>query len=189
MRDRILHYMAQGVPASQVASIVGCQPSYISQLGKDEKFLAQLAEARAEQQGKVVDEDKVLSNKYLAMEHKLLDQMSNSLAFAELPAVTRALEVIANRQENRAKRLAQPTVERGAAVMINITLPSHAVPEYQVNSQREVISIGNRAVAPMSSTGVANLFAQKIALRQEQAQQLSQAETVGAVLQAIETEF
>ncbi len=161
MRDRILHYMAQGVTAAQTASIVGCTPSYINQLSKDELFVSQLKEAREKASGEEVDEDKVLSNKYLAMEHKILDGMSNAMAFAELPALTRALEVVATRQEKRALRLAQPQGQGNGNVYVNITLPSHAVPEYQVNARREVVSIGDRTVAPMSSTGVANLFKQK----------------------------
>lgn len=158
MRNRILNYMAQGLKPAQVASIVGCTASYISQLGKDEAFLAELAEARAEAH-KNVDEDKVLSNKYMSLEHKILDSIEQAMALAELPALTRALEVIGTRQEKRAQRLAAPLRGEGTTVIVNLTLPSHAVPEYQVNSQREVVAIGDREIAPMNSEGVKRLFA------------------------------
>lgn len=181
MRDRILHYMSQGISASQTASIVGCSAAYISQLGKDEAFTKELALARGEVATKPADEDGALTLKYMALEHKLLDSMGSQMAFAELPALTRALEVISTRQEKRAQRLAAPKQEPGAVVMVNITLPSHAVPEYQVNSRREVVSIGNRTVAPMSSAGVANLFQQRSA-------QKTEALAIEVVRQA-ETEF
>lgn len=176
MRDKILNYMAQGVKASQVASIVGCTPAYISQLSKDEGFLAELKAAR-EAAYKDVDEDKVLTNKYMALEHKLLDSMENAMAMAELPAITRALEVIATRQEKRAQRLAGPVQQPGNTVIVNLTLPSHAIPEYQINPQREVVSIGNRIISPMSSEGVKNLFTQIQQQRQLQAAEAKQAET------------
>lgn len=166
MRDKILQYMAQGLKASQVCSIVGCTASYISQLGKDEQFLAELAAARVEAH-KVVDEDKVLTNKYMALEHKLLDSMESAMALAELPAITRALEVIGTRQERRALRLAAPLQQPGATVIVNLTLPSHAVPEYQINAQREVVAIGDRPISPMSADGVKNLFMQMAARQRE----------------------
>jgi hypothetical protein len=172
MRDRILYYMAQGLTASQTASIVGCTASYINQLGKEELFLSQLTQARSETQAKDVDEDKVLTNKYMALEHKILGAIETAMPMAELPALVRALEVVGSRQEKRALRLATPIGQvPNGTVIVNITLPSHAVPEYQVNSQREVIAIDNKTVAPMSSDGVANLFKQKLVLRQEQAKQ------------------
>lgn len=166
MRDRILNYMAQGLKAVQVCSIVGCTPAYISQLGKDEQFLAELAAARQEAY-KTVDEDKVLTNKYMALEHKVLDAIESSMALAELPALTRALEVIGTRQERRALRLAAPVQPGGTTVIVNLTLPTHAVPEYQINAQREVVAIGDRTISPMNSEGVKNLFTAMAARKAE----------------------
>lgn len=167
MRDKILHYMAQGVKAAQIASIVGCTPSYVAQLGKDEGFLAELNAARTEAQ-QTLDEDTVLTNKYMVMEHKILDSMEAAMALAELPALTKALEVIATRQEKRLQRLAGPVNTGTTNVIVNLTMPAHAVPEYQVNAQREVVAIGNKAIAPMSSAGVQNLFKQLAAQRASQ---------------------
>lgn len=157
MRTRILNYLAQGVKPAQVASIVGCTASYISQLGKDEEFLKELAAARVETH-KNVDEDKVLTNKYMAMEHRLLDSMEGAMALAELPAIVRALEVIGNRQEKRAQRLAAPVQPGNGITIVHISLPQHAVPEYQINPQKEVVAIGGREINPMSSEGVRKLF-------------------------------
>lgn len=177
MRDKILTYMAQGVKATQIASIVGCTPSYVAQLGKDEGFLKDLAEARAVAQQNDVDEDTVLTNKYMVMEHKILDSMEAAMALAELPALTRALEVIATRQEKRALRLATPAGGNTTNVIVNLTMPSHAVPEYQVNAQKEVVAIGNKAISPMSSAGVQNLFKQLAAQRAAEAVQQQIPET------------
>ena len=160
MRDRILDYMAQGLKAVQVASIVGCSASYISQLGKDEKFLEELKAKMGEFQAKP-DEDKALTNKYMAIEHRILNAMDSQMELAELPALTRALEVIGNRQEKRALRLQAPVGPNHTVNIVNITLPSHAIPEYTLNSQKEVVSIGEKVIAPMNSAGVQALFQQR----------------------------
>jgi hypothetical protein len=165
MRDRILTYVAQGLKPVQVASIVGCTPAYINQLGKDPLFMEELKVEREKFQGNT-DEDVVITNKYMALEHSILNAMENAMALAELPALTRALEVVATRQEKRAQRLT-PSAPINNTVIVNLTLPSHAIPEYQVNSQKEVVSIGNRTVAPMSSVGVATLFQQMQAAKQQ----------------------
>lgn len=162
MKDRILAYLGQGVKPADVASIVGCSPSYVSQLLSNEEFKTQVVSLRTDAT-KETSEDKVLTNRYLAMEHKLLGAMESQLAFAELPAITRALEVVANRQEKRLSRLQAPALVQpvNAQVVVQLTLPSHAIPEYSINQAKEVVAIDNKAIAPLSAEGVKNLFLQK----------------------------
>lgn len=164
MKERILTYLAQGLKPAQVSSILGVSPGYISQLLSQEDFKESLKEARtvALKEG---DTDIALTNKYTAVEHALLNAMEGQMAIAELPALARALEVIGTRQEKRAQRLAQPVGQNtNNQVVVNITLPSHAIPElsapnYQLNAQREVVSVDNKTIAPLSSSGVKSLFA------------------------------
>lgn len=166
MKDRILSYLGQGLKPADVASIVGCSPSYISQLLTDPDFKAQALALRTDAT-RETSEDKILTNKYLAIEHKLLAAMEGQMAFAELPAITRALEVVANRQEKRMARIHAPTIAQQATqVVVNLTLPSHAVPEYQINAQREVVAIDSKPIAPLSAVGVVNLFNQHKAAQQ-----------------------
>jgi hypothetical protein len=166
-KDRIAEFLAQGLTASQVSSIVGCTPAYISQLAKDEEFAALLL-LKKEAAPPPNHEDVLLTNKYLSLEHKLLTQLENTMQFAELRDVTRALEVVGNRQEKRASRLATPATQgSNTTVHVSIMLPAHAIPEYTINQQKEVTSIGDRAMAPMSSIGVKALFNQITASKQQ----------------------
>lgn len=160
MKDRIINYLAQGMKPADVAAVVGCSAGYLSQLAKNEDFMAVLAEKKKEFLSVTTEEDKFITTKYGNMELKLLNAIDGAMVSAELPALVRALEVVAARQEKRLQRLALPAgfQNNQDRVVINITVPAHAIPEYQINSTREVVAIGERAIAPLSSTGVKDLF-------------------------------
>src|SRR5690606_1319001 len=155
-KARIASYLSQGLKPSQVAAIVGVTPAYISQLlssakAEPEGEFAVLLASSNEKADKEVDEDKALTTKYLAVEHKLLQQMEDTLGFAELPAVTAALRVVAERQEKRLSRLQAPSTSGGAVQnIIQITIPSHAIPEHVLNGQKEVVKIGSQNLSPLS---------------------------------------
>lgn len=163
-KARIAHFLAQGFKPAQIASIVGVSPAYISQLGKDPSF----SHLFAEEQTKVLEstdleEEERLNNKYLAAEHTLLDSISSSAALMDPRDQIRALEVVASRQEKRQDRIARlrlPTQSPVVNNIVQIGIPVHALPEYHVNTEGEIVSIGNRLMAPMSSDGVKNLFTQ-----------------------------
>jgi hypothetical protein len=169
MQERISEFLAQNIKPEQVASIVGCSAGYISQLLKDpifkEKVLAKAAEYQSSNAPKDI-EDKVIANKYLAVEHKALQRIESAMDHAELPALVLALREIGNRQDKRAQRhlpqLSQaPGVTHNTIIALN--LPAHMavnVPTYQLNEVKEVIAIGGESMATLSSEGVKNLFAQ-----------------------------
>jgi hypothetical protein len=99
-KERIAEYLASGVPPVQVASIVGVTPSAIAQLAKEEGF-KDLLETKVQELASqpAAREEVILNSKYSATEHRLLDAMGGAIATAELPAITRALEVVNERSE------------------------------------------------------------------------------------------
>ena len=163
-KARIAHFLAQGFKPAQIASIVGVSPAYISQLGKDPSF----SHLFAEEQTKILEstdleEEERLNNKYLAAEHLLLDNLTGNAALMDPRDQIKALEVVASRQEKRQDRIARLRLPTQSSVINNIVqigIPGHALPEYHVNTDGEIVSIGNRLMAPMSSDGVKNLFTQ-----------------------------
>lgn len=157
-RARIASLLSTGLPASQVATIVGVSPGRISQLIKEESFALLLAD-RTEQAQKENFEEVALSAKYNAAEHSLIQQVMDMAPVSELRDVTAALRVVAERQEKMKSRLTVP-VQSAPQVVVSITLPSHALPTrtIEMTSQKEVISIGEQTLAPLSSTAVTNLF-------------------------------
>lgn len=188
-QERIATFLSQGLKASQVASIVGCTSAYLSQLlGKDgeltEEQTAFRAHIKAKQEQSYgaggTTEDEIVTAKYLGLEHKLIQQVEQTMQYAEFPQLVAALRVVGERQEKRAARQNMKMLaEQGAfkpQQIVNISLPSHALPEYQVSGQNEIVSVGGRAMAPLSSSAVKNLFSAK----RDGQKMVTQGEVVGA---------
>lgn len=180
-QERIIGFLAQGLKPAQVASIVGCTPAYISQLlsatDGPEGFREGLQEKVKELSASGDIEENSVTSKYLSMEHKLLQTIENRLAEAEFPALVNALKVVGERQEKRALRkagLLLPQQGNYTQNIINISVPAHALPEFKMNGNLEVTSIGDRIMAPMSSAAVRQLFQSK-KIPMEDAQMLQQA--------------
>ena len=167
MKDRIIHYLAAGLQASNIATIVGCSPAYISQLLGDPDFKAQV---EAKMLDGSVEADTTLDVKYESMEHGILKQMQATLAQAEFPHLTKALETIGKNQDLRAKRKNPALREPSQLVqVVQINIPQHAIaaPVMALNSNSEVVAIDNKPLAPMSAEGIKNLFAQRVAANSE----------------------
>ena len=156
--ERIATLLASGLPPAQVATIVGLSAGRISQIMKEESFIPILASKQAEVQAADIEEIS-LSAKYTAAEHGIIDQMMAMIPHAELRDLTGALRVVAERQEKAKVRL-NPI--QGSAPVIHTTvqlaLPTYVMPAIQYNQEKEVISVGNRDLAPMSSNAVTSLF-------------------------------
>lgn len=166
MKDRIKNLLVAGLKSSEIATIVGCSPSYVSQLLKDEDF------QREVEAGKIANaqersEEEHLETRYLTTKHKILNAIEENIPHSELPALVRALEVV-DKVEDNAKRRKMPApstgVINGNIHITNISLPAHVlsapVPIVQMNDKQEIIAIDAQPLAPMSADGVKNIFAQ-----------------------------
>ena len=167
-QSRIADFLAKGLKPSQIASIVGVTAGYISQVQSMEGF-ADEVESRAEAIASTAEgqlEEQVLSDKYLAVEHKVLKQVEESLQYAEFPMLVNALKVLGDRRVNMEKTKAVKSAvgagAAGAGVSITILqLPQHAIAERVVaeqNNQGQITSIGGRVLAPLSSAATRTLF-------------------------------
>ncbi len=164
-QQRIANFLAQGLKSVQIASIVGVSAGYISQLCSEEgpEEFKEVVRLKAAEQQEGLDEEALVTAKYVSVEHKLLAAMEGAMLGAELPAIANALKIVAERQEKRAARKAGIMVPGGIAggVNVNVTvlnLPRHAVPEYELNGQGQVIAVDGQGLAPMSSNSVRQMF-------------------------------
>ena len=163
-QQRIANFLAQGLKPAQITSIVGVSAGYISQLCSEEgpEEFRSYVQCKAAEQQEASDEDALVSAKYISVEHKLLQAMEGALLGAELPAIANALKIVSERQEKRAARKAGIMVPGGVHnTQVNVTvlnLPAHAIPEYQVNGQGQVLAVDGQALSPMSSNAVKQLF-------------------------------
>lgn len=163
MKDQIIHYLASGVKPAQVATIVGCTPGYISQLLGDTEFKEKLSAAIADQPANAVEAK--LDAKFESLEHSIVARMQDSLVDAELPALTKALHTVALVQDMKAKRKLPALAPTGGMTInyVTVALPAQfavASPVIEMNTQKEILSIDNQPLAPMSTEGVRGLFAQ-----------------------------
>ena len=157
--ERITTLLASGLKPTNVASIIGCSPARISQLATQEDFKLLLASKLAIAETEDIEEQ-LLSTKYHAAEHALLNQILDLAPLAEMRDATAALRVIADRQDKAKTRL-NPIQSSQAVIqqVIQITIPQHALPNVVLTSDKEVLAINDTNLAPMSSTGVTTLFA------------------------------
>lgn len=157
--ERIINLLASGLCAEQVATIIGCTPARISQLLKEEAFSLKL-KVKTDEVAEGDIEEISLTAKYHAAESALIQQVMEMAPLAELRDVTAALRVVGERRIQ--KEIARnPSPLGGTPVyntVIQLSLPNHALPEIAITKQKEIISIGDRNLAPMTSTGVTNLF-------------------------------
>lgn len=157
MKDRIKQYLADGLKPSQIASVVGCSPAYISQLLKDPEFLAGVEALKSDQNK---DGDQILEVKYEALEHKLVDEIANRMGEAEFGQLSKTLESVTKAREAQAKRRNPSAYNPNSPVIVPILLPAHAIPApvLELNAASEVVAIDNKPLAPMNAEGVKQLF-------------------------------
>lgn len=157
---RIINLLAQGIPPQQVVSIVGVSIPYMNSLLSNDEFKSAVEEEKKPYL-KEANEEEVISNRHIALEHKVLDAISANIGSADMRDAVRALEVLGKRQDsirdrkngNIESKLNTLTINH-----INLTLPAHAVPEIIRNSSNEIVGIGERTMSPMPSNNVKNLF-------------------------------
>lgn len=163
-KQRIASLLAQGIKPTDVASIVGCTPSYLTQLAKDPEFQHILSETQTNTSVQVAEEEH-LNDKYVVAEHRALDAVVSNLSLMEPREQIKALEVISKRQTERQKTsaLAKAASENNnqPRIVVQLNMPSHAIPEMTLSANNEVVSIGNRALAPMDSRSVEAMFHRK----------------------------
>lgn len=169
MQEMIVKYLAQGMAQAQVAAAVGCSEGYVSQLLQQENIKEMISEARAKLPAP--EEEEVFKKKYVKLEDAVLNKLTNDLPYAEYKEVIKLMEIL-----NRRKEIKAPAVNidnRQQTVVLNI--PQAAVPEIQLNANKEVIGIGDKSLAPMGAGGVKAMFLQ-LAQRQQQRQREEEAE-------------
>lgn len=168
---RIIELLAQGIDPKRVVNIVGCKVAYMNELLQNED----VKEAIAEKAGEYLveaNEEKLVTNKYLSLENTLLRRIEEEAGTADMAQAVKALQVVAQRQDKHYDR-ERTTTPTGTGNVVNnvqivsLHLPKHAIPEYQTNKENEVIAVGDKILAPMSSKTVEKLFIESAAQKAE----------------------
>ena len=176
-QDRIAGLLVQGMKPAMVATIVGCDPSYISQLLKDEAFLYHLQELNKElEDGEAIEEASAedrkqealfLADKMLAAEHHALDKILKEMPYLSGRDAVVALDVIGKRKDATLAQAFGPKgilpsatpVSGHTTVQVTLTVPNICIPELTLSSNNEIISIGERSVAAMPTATLKQMLA------------------------------
>ena len=157
-RNKAVHFLSLGLSPSQVASIVGVSPGRISQLLAEPEIKEMVLLKELENSEKNAEDQRVEA-KILSVKNSLLDSMasrSNEATFMEL---SRAFEIVCRAEALKKNPIPLQGVNVFNGVTVQIALPQRTLnEEIQITSDREVIAIGDRALAPLSAGQVTALF-------------------------------
>ena len=158
-KDQALTLLAQGLKQSVVASALGVEESYISQLLADEDFAADL---RAKKQELSVA-DATYDTKLDRATEEALDRIETKLPFANLQQSLQAFKVLESAKRRRDR--GTPGTE-SAGVVVNILLPTVIAPRYLQNQSGEIVEVEGQTMLSASPRNLDELVA---ARKQEKA--------------------
>lgn len=163
LQKRVANFLAQGLKPAQISSVVGVTPGRISQIIKEPGFEVLLASALEAQQATPEETATaaLLTSRYLALENTLLENLTNNAHAMEPRDQIKALEVCQRRGANLASKYQAPGQSPQPTTVVQILVAKHAIPEYQVNADNEIISVDGRPMAPATGAAVKELFAAK----------------------------
>lgn len=164
--ERIARLLAKGLKPSIVATMVGCSPSYLSNLTADPDFRLAVEEIRvatSEETSTRASETEVLKDRLLALEHQVVSKLEDRLEF--MPE--RELIALFDRIGNRRDKLEPVTAVIESATLgadgqptklVRISVPTICAPDLTIGSNNEIIAIGSRSVNPMPTEALRKLL-------------------------------
>jgi type I site-specific restriction endonuclease len=143
-KSKAISLLGSGVSPTQVASALGCEISYISQLLADEGIAQQVAELRTAD----VMKYKTMDDKYDELEKKFLEKLENIIPYIMKPdQILRSLQFL-NSAKRKSTGLAK---EIEAGEVVKLTLPSVVINAYTINMNGNMVKVGERSLAAMPS--------------------------------------
>ncbi len=161
-QDRVIQLLGSGLSAEVVATAVGCEPSYISQLLADDEFAKKVSELRIQNLQAATKRD----NKWDEIEDKLLDKLKDSVEYIMKPReILAALATVNSAKRRGATAQESLTINN---TVVNLTLPQKAVHNFVVNQTNQVIGINDQSLLTMPSMNVKSLLQQAKSLADTQ---------------------
>lgn len=159
-QERILQLLGQNFPASVVASAVGVDESYVSQLLSQEAFAQAVQERRFLATQKSVQ----LDDKYDSIETKLLEKLEKSIPLIVRPHdITKTLQMV-----NSAKRRSTP-LSTGANVtqnIVNLVLPTAILNRFVSNGNNQIVEVqdgtGKQTTLVTATSGALERLAREV---------------------------
>lgn len=144
--EKIKELLGSGLSNDVVASAVGCDPSYVSQLMSNENFRDAVVALRTASLAAASKQDSRINS----IEEKLTEKLDHMVDTMYKPSdVLRAFQVL-----NAAKRRGVPATEAvsNRQAVVNLTLPVQLVQNFITNSNGEVVEVEGQTLVTMPSS-------------------------------------
>lgn len=156
-KERVKELLGTGLGPEVVASAVGCDISYISQLLADEHFASEVSTLRTAALTQHTRRDATING----IEDKLLaqlDEMVTERAFYKPRDVLSAMAIV-----NRAVRRGAPPAQTGTTInnVINLSLPANVVRKFTTNRNSEVVEVEGQTLVTMPAHQLLKQLASK----------------------------
>lgn len=155
--QKILGFLASGVPPSAAASAAGVDPSYVSQLLDNEQFKLQLYEKSAARLQKDVEHD----TKIETVEARALAAIEQKLPFVRSALEAARIFQILNNSKKRALANAAPADSNLGGVTIVLPRAIAKTMELRLNTTQQVIEVEGRTMAPLPSRQLPAVLAER----------------------------
>ncbi len=181
-RDYILDLLSRGAAAADVARIVNCSASYISQLLNEEAFARDLASKRSvhlSERNSRAQKVQAIHDQYLTIEETLLRNLGQQAKANLLKPIEqmKLLQVVAGKKEPA--QAMQENISPGQITNItNISLPAMVAAKFVLNENKEIIGTeSGTSFAPMSGVALKS-FAEERTPERKAIPQISKTEDI-----------
>lgn len=156
LSGRILNFLGNGFEPARVASAVGCEPSYISQLLSDQDFADQVQARRLDALQAATERDDRLNGLEDTLITRTEALISQPFAFTKPMEAIRALHMV-----NGLKRRGAGADQVGGNVtnntVVTLVLPEVTMGKFTVDINNQVVQAGNQTLVTMGSGSIAPL--------------------------------
>ena len=159
MKDKIIEMLGSGIPATQVASAVGCDDSYISQLLSIPENYERVVQLKAEHFSSYLAQDQRADD----LEAQALERVGQLIPFITRPAEAVRVYGVLNAAKRRTVDAA--SAAQAVAQTVSLELPAAARVRFTLTADRQVIEIEGRSMTTMPAKSIAAQLEQRNASR------------------------
>lgn len=146
MEDKIIELLGRGYSQTVVASAVGCEDSYISQLMAREDIRSQVATLRLQHVAGHVEMDDSVDS----LEAKAMEKLQHLLPFVTKPMDALRIYQVANAAKRKTEGATATNTESRAPV-VQVSIPVHVAMQFRLDSSKQVVEINGKSMAALPS--------------------------------------
>lgn len=162
-KNQIFELLCQGVSPAQSAAALGVSESYVSQLLADPDFSLAVSEQRAKLSENDLDFDKKLQD----VELLYLERIEQKAPTANLQQSIQAFKVINSARKR--KDIAAPSSQSATGVVVNITLPTVAIPQFITNAKNEIVEVEGQTMISATPSKLDEILQAKTPTKEDRA--------------------